>query len=90
MLLEPTAGNKPLDWPIVYRGLPAYDSDARGVAVWPVSGTKLLPTLGVLGGDDSSGKVLSVLETAGGISSHQALSDKYQVDTADTVLWSCL
>eukprot|EP00878_Enallax_costatus_P008876 GHUV01009278.1.p1 GENE.GHUV01009278.1~~GHUV01009278.1.p1 ORF type:complete len:812 (+),score=180.05 GHUV01009278.1:182-2617(+) len=64
MLLEPADDDKPLDWPVVYRGLPQYDSDARGVAVWPISGAKLIPALGVLGGDDNPGQVKSVLGPA--------------------------
>lgn len=50
MLLEPSTGDKPLQWPVAYRGKPQYDSDARGVSVWPVNAAKLVSALGVLGG----------------------------------------
>lgn len=65
MLLEPSAGDKPLDWPVVYRGLPRSESDAEGVSVWPVDISKVVDALAVLGGRDKPDMVKSLLGKPG-------------------------
>jgi hypothetical protein len=34
MVLEPDAQQRPLQWPVVYRGNGSQDWDAQGVSVW--------------------------------------------------------
>ncbi len=65
MLLEPEAGEKPLIWPVVFQGKPRYDSDPRGVSVWPIARQKLLPALRVAQGDDAPQQVQTLLGAPG-------------------------
>ncbi|KAF8068259.1 hypothetical protein HT031_001946 [Scenedesmus sp. PABB004] len=61
MLLEPSPTGAPLVWPVVFRGAPQYDGDARGVATWPVSASQPLPALRVLGGADKPAQLEQLL-----------------------------
>lgn len=65
MLLEPSTGDKPLDWPVVYRGLPVSDSGPRGVSVWAINGSKAGAVMQFLGGGDKPDVVKSLLGKPG-------------------------
>jgi hypothetical protein len=63
MVFEPDAQQRPLSWPVVYRGNGSQDWDAQGVSVWtfqekPAQGLRVLAA-------DYSSQTVKALGTPG-------------------------